>query len=71
MKHFGTIAGLLALSIASAHADIRIGRDLGGDYRSYKSRILSLHHSGERVRIDGVCASGCTLHLNQIGRAHV
>lgn len=60
-----TLAAVLALALTSpALADIRIGRDLGGNVRDYQSRVQALHHSGERVRIDGVCASGCTLHLN-------
>jgi len=53
-----------ALATVPAIADIVIGRDNGGVVRAYQAKVQALHSSGERVVIDGVCASACTLHLN-------
>jgi hypothetical protein len=54
---------LLALSTSVAAADYRITRDDGGYVEDYKARYAKIRDSGERVIIDGVCNSACTLVL--------
>jgi hypothetical protein len=55
---------LLAIIIASpALADLRITRDFGGYVEEYKERYERIRANGERVIIDGVCNSACTLVL--------
>lgn len=46
-----------------ALADYRITRDHGGDLKQYEAKYLLLRDKGERVIIDGVCNSACTLVL--------
>ena len=48
---------------ASARADVRITRDFGGHVDQYKKRFAEIRDRGERVIIDGVCNSACTLVL--------
>ena len=47
----------------SARADVRITRDFGGHVDQYKKRFAAIRDSGERVIIDGICNSACTLVL--------
>ena len=47
----------------SARADVRITRDFGGHVDQYKKRYTAIRDSGERVIIDGICNSACTLVL--------
>ena len=54
---------LFILSTSVAAADYRITRDLGGFVEDYKTRYAKIRDSGERVIIDGVCDSACTLVL--------
>ena len=55
---------LLACALSSsAFADHRITRDVGGRIDIYKARYAKLRDSGERVIIDGICNSSCTLVL--------
>ena len=67
-NHFGVdmrgaeVATLLLLfSSISAHADLRITRDHGGYVENYKVKYQRIRESGERVIIDGLCNSACTL----------
>ena len=53
---------LLALS-TPACADYRITRDHGGLVESYKTKYAKIRERGERVIIDGICNSACTLVL--------
>jgi len=46
-----------------ALADYRITRDHGGDLKQYEAKYLLLRDKGERVVIDGICNSACTLVL--------
>lgn len=46
-----------------AHADVRIARDYGGHVDQYKKRYEAIRDRDERVVIDGVCNSACTLVL--------
>ena len=54
---------LLALLSVPAHADVRITRDYGGHVDEYKKRYAQIRDRGERVIIDGICNSACTLVL--------
>jgi hypothetical protein len=57
-------SSLLAFIIATpAVADLRITRDFGGYVEEYKARYERIRENGERVIIDGLCNSACTLVL--------
>ncbi|HEV3175466.1 MAG TPA: hypothetical protein VGZ72_05730 [Stellaceae bacterium] len=56
----------LALTLGGAGpalADYRITRDHGGEIKSYEAKYTHLRDKGERVIIDGICNSACTLLL--------
>jgi hypothetical protein len=63
---------LLALAMPAvlgnvpAHADYRITRDHGGFVHEYKAKYALIRDRGERVIIDGICNSACTLALGII-----
>ena len=44
-----------------AFADLRITRDFGGYVDQYKTKYAKVRDRGERVIIDGICNSACTL----------
>ena len=52
---------LLVLSSSTAGADYRITRDHGGLVDQYKEKYAKIRDRGERVIIDGICNSACTL----------
>lgn len=52
---------LLLLVAAPAQADLRITRDHGGYVEQYKEKYQRIRRRGERVIIDGICNSACTL----------
>jgi hypothetical protein len=54
---------LSVLTSAAAHADYRITRDHGGLFDEYKAKYAAIRDRGERVVIDGICNSACTLVL--------
>jgi hypothetical protein len=54
---------LLVLSSSSAVADYRITRDHGGVVEPYKAKYAKIRDQRERVVIDGICNSACTLVL--------
>jgi hypothetical protein len=54
---------LLVLTTTAASADYRITRDHGGLVDEYKAKYARLRDSGERIIIDGICNSACTLVL--------
>jgi hypothetical protein len=54
-------ATLLLSSLAPAAAILRISDDRGGQIGPYLARYEALKKSGERVEIDGICASACTM----------
>src|SRR6201997_4076585 len=59
-----TPPALLAFSLVAAtpaHALLHITRDHGGYVEEYKERYKNVRDSGERVFIDGICNSACTL----------
>ena len=63
----GRLAWLLVVPVllasGSARADLRIARDYGGWVDQYKVKYASIRDRGERVIIDGICNSACTLVL--------
>src|SRR5215813_466443 len=55
---------LLGLAAATpARADLHITRDHGGYVEEYKAKYKKVREKGERVIIDGICNSACTLVL--------
>jgi hypothetical protein len=56
-------ATLLLLSLAPipARADLHITRDHGGYVEEYKTKYTRIRDNHERVIIDGICNSACTL----------
>jgi hypothetical protein len=61
-----TPISLLLLSLVAAtpaRADLHITRDHGGYVEEYKARYKRVRDKGERVIIDGICNSACTLVL--------
>src|SRR5437667_7618931 len=46
-----------------ALADLRITRDFGGFVEEYKTKYAKVRDRGERVVVDGICNSACTLVL--------
>jgi len=54
----------LALLLATpASADYRVTRDHGGLVDQYKTKYARIRDRGQRVIIDGICNSACTLVL--------
>jgi hypothetical protein len=53
----------VALWNSAAAADYLITRDYGGVIEQYKTKYAAIRDRGERVIIDGVCNSACTLVL--------
>jgi len=59
-----TPPALFVLSLVAAtpaYALLHITRDHGGYVEEYKERYKHIRDSGERVVIDGICNSACTL----------
>src|ERR1700749_4544510 len=59
-----TTLALLLLSLFAAtpaRAVLHITRDHGGYVEEYKAKYKQVRDSGERVVIDGICNSACTL----------
>jgi len=54
---------LIAAADGSAGADYRIRKDYGGFLDQYKLKYAAIRDRGDRVIIDGVCNSACTLVL--------
>jgi hypothetical protein len=54
---------ILMLFTAPASADLRIRRDHGGLVDQYKAKYTQVRDRRERVIIDGICNSACTLVL--------
>src|SRR3974390_1083055 len=61
---------VLALSVTSASATMRISEDRGGQIGQYLQTFAAVRSSGERVVIDGNCLSACTLVLGLVPRSH-
>ncbi len=56
-------SALILLGTAVAGADYRITRDHGGRVDAYKAKFEKIRDSRQRVIIDGICNSACTLVL--------
>jgi hypothetical protein len=59
------LAWLVAFTVPAA-ADVRISRDYGGLVDTYKAKYARLAATKERVIVDGVCNSACTLVLGVV-----
>src|SRR4051794_40775047 len=66
LKRIVFTALLLANTRVPAHADFRIVDDQGGRIGTYLAKFNAIRNSGERVIVDGVCASACTVMLGII-----
>ena len=54
----GLLAAVLLLAgVGSSHAAVRIGDDRGGQIGAYVNKYQGLRSSGQKVIIDGLCAS--------------
>ena len=62
---------LMTVISASASATVRIYDDNGGQIGDYLAKYQALRASGERVVIDGTCASACTMLLGMIPRQRI
>jgi hypothetical protein len=68
------LLGALATGIptgAPALAEVRITRDHGGLVDQYKAKYARIRDKGERVVIDGICNSACTLLLGIVPLSRV
>lgn len=63
--HLAALALMLICSLGTgpAAADYRVTRDHGGLVEQYKTKYARIRDRGERVIIDGICNSACTLVL--------
>jgi hypothetical protein len=68
MRRLGVAVAILCVSAASALADLRITRDHGGEVEKYKTKYKQIAERGERVIIDGICNSACTLVIGIVPR---
>jgi hypothetical protein len=64
-------AALMALTVSSASATMRISGDPGGQIGPYLQNLVALRGSGEKVVIDGPCLSACTMVLGVIPRERI
>jgi len=73
MRIGAALAGVLLvlLGVTSASATVRISEDRGGRIVSYLYKFAMIRASGERVVIDGTCASACTMILGTVPRDHI
>jgi hypothetical protein len=53
----------LLMTASTAFGDYRITRDHGGLVDEYKAKYAIIRDRGERIIIDGICNSACTLVL--------
>lgn len=56
-----SVFAVLLAAPAPAFADLKVSRDFGGLVDEYKAKYAKLRDKGERVIIDGICNSACTL----------
>ena len=60
-RELAVALGVLCASPVAA--DYRITRDFGGLLEEYKAKYAKLRERGDRVIIDGICNSACTIVL--------
>jgi hypothetical protein len=71
LRAYAVTVLLTAFFGASAHATVLIQADNGGRMGEYASRFLQVRQSGERVVIDGMCLSACTMVLGLVPRDRI
>jgi hypothetical protein len=59
------------MSAVPAAAAFIINDDNGGQIGPYLAKYRAIRASGERVEIDGNCASACTMVLGIVARNHI
>jgi hypothetical protein len=64
-------AMLMMMGMSSAFANVRIYDDRGGQIGEYLAKYQALRVSGEKVEIDGTCASACTMLLGVVPRDRI
>jgi hypothetical protein len=64
-------AVLAIVTATGASATLRITDDVGGRIGTYVDSYAAVRSSGERVVIDGVCLSACTLVLGIVPRDRI
>ncbi len=62
---------IIAAADDSIGADYRIRKDYGGFLDQYKLKYAAIRDRGDRVVIDGVCNSACTLVLGIVPLNHI
>jgi hypothetical protein len=65
------VAAITAFAGSGASATMRISDDVGGRIGTYVDQYSAVRASGERVVIDGVCLSACTLVLGIVPRNRI
>jgi hypothetical protein len=65
------VAAIMAFAATGASATMRISDDVGGRIGAYVDQYAAVRNSGERVVIDGVCLSACTLVLGIVPRNRI
>lgn len=76
-KRFSTLLRLALASISicflasAASAKYVITHDNGGNIVVYRDKFVAVRDSGEKVVIDGVCQSACTLVLSLLPRERI
>src|SRR4029078_12296314 len=73
MRFRGLVLGaaVLALTVSSASATMRISEDRGGQIGRYLQAYAAVRSSGENVVVDGSCLSACTLLLGVVPRERI
>jgi hypothetical protein len=64
-------AAVMALTVSSASATMRISEDRGGQIGRYLQAYAAVRSSGENVVVDGNCLSACTLLLGVVPRERI
>ena len=64
-------AAISIFAATAASATMRISDDVGGRIGAYVDQYSAVRNSGERVVIDGVCLSACTLVLGIVPRDRI
>jgi len=64
-------AAVMALTVSSASATMRISEDRGGQIGRYLEAYAAVRSSGENVVVDGNCLSACTLLLGVVPRERI
>ena len=63
MRRLAFLVLVALVASTAARAEYRITRDHGGLVDEYKAKYAEIRDRGERVVIDGICNSACTLVL--------